>query len=114
MEIERSAVGATAVVMKLEVLFVVLGSEELVVTVALLVSFCLLATPEPTCTMIVKLAEAFEARAGMVLVTCVVVFESVKAGPLVWVCETKLVPVGKRSTNETFDAVPGPEFVTVT
>jgi hypothetical protein len=64
--------------------------------------------------MIENLDDSFDASAAIVLVTWLAVFPSTNAGPLIWLCETNIVPTGNMSMSDRLYAVPGPEFVTVT
>src|SRR5580704_15666903 len=91
----------------LAVLLVVLGSNEVVLTVAVLV---MVVPPVPLLivTVITKVALAVAARLLMVSVTWLPLLLSVKVGPRVWVCDTKVVPVGSRSLRVTLVAGSGP------
>src|SRR5687768_717517 len=90
-----------------ELLLAVFGSF---VVVATLTMFVTVIASGDTCRTSSNVAEAPAASEAMVQVTLP---EQTKAGPLVCVIETKVVPAGTGSASETFAAADGPLFVTV-
>jgi hypothetical protein len=111
---ERSALPGVIVVDAVDV-FGVVGSVEVVVTFAVLLSEPSGAEPD-TLTTIVNVAVALDARLAFVHVTVPAAptlgFAQMNAGPVFCASETNVVLAGNVSVNETLVAGDGPLFVT--
>jgi hypothetical protein len=108
---ERFVLVAT-VVAAVELLFPVIASLVVEVTVAVLVIVEPEAAEGDTCTVMANVALAPEANVAMLQETVVPVVQ-VKVGPVVWFSDTKVVFAGSVSVHETFAAVEGPALATV-
>ena len=115
MRMVRSALPGVIVVDAVDV-FGVVGSVEVVVTFAVLLSGPVGAEPD-TLTTIVKVADAPEARLAFVHVTVPAAptlgFVQANTGPMFCASETNVVLAGNVSVKETLVAGEGPLFVTV-
>ena len=100
---ERST--SEAAVVAVELLFAEFGSDVVEEPVAV---FAML-PPLLTCTVSVKVAEAFAASVAIVQVTVVVPLQ-LNAGPEFWLIETKEVVAGSVSVSDTDCASLGPAF----
>lgn len=95
---------------ELDELFAALGSEVELATVAMLVT---VPVPVPLLTVSVKVAEAPLTSEGIEHVTVPATLLQAKAGPVLCVIETNVVPAGTTSLTVTFAASLGPLLVTV-
>jgi hypothetical protein len=111
-----AAVVTVAVVV--DVLFALLGSVVVVVTLATFETLLPLAADDARCITNEKVAETFDESDAIVHVIVPVPptggVAHAKAGPSVWDAETNVIPAGTASVSETVVAFDGPLFVTVT
>ncbi len=94
-----------------ELLFVVTGSVTVLLTVASFVRAVPLLTLVLMAATMSMTAELPADRLDKVSLTALPLLLRVKAGPLVWLCDTKVVPVGSVSARVTLVAVLGPALL---
>src|SRR5437870_4179859 len=102
------------VVVAVDVLLVELESALALLIVAALLICVPLATLALIVTVIVKVSNAPFGKVAMVSLTLLPVLPSVNmSAPPVWLCDTNVSVLGRRSDSVTFWASLGPLFVTV-